>query len=366
MLSNKFVAFSELEYTLVNQVLKSGSVCGKSTLIKQYEASINNTFNSIFAIACSNGTAALQMAFYALDIGPLDEVLLPPTAPIMSILPILSVGATPIFVDVDKTGFGLSVEDLQRKISPKTKAIISVPMWGYPIRMEDIIQIAKQYNLPIVEDCSQAHLTKIKGKNLGTFGDIGIFSTHERKLMTTGEGAFILLKEQLLYNKFQKIKFFGIDNYKNHCPEMGVYFGLNYKLSALNAALGLGQLSKLKNKIQQRTHNATYLKSAIKVGWLKELAYPKEGIPNYYTLIMEVGLSLKKKKEFETYLYHNGILSDTYKLQYQPLYKYALFRQEQVVCANSEKRCATIITLPIHEGLKRENLNYMASIINNF
>lgn len=367
MLKNSFVNIGKIEYSLVDRVLKNKKISGKAKVVNEYEQALVETFNSPYALACSNGTAALQLSFYALNISFQDEVILPPTAPIMTILPILSVGAKPIFVDIDKIGFGLSLQDLKLKITDRTKAIISVPMWGYPVEIDKVVNLANEYNIPVIEDCSQAHFTKLKAKPLGTYADIGVFSTHERKLISTGEGAFILLKNKNLLQKFQSVRFFGIStNTQNQLPQLGVNFGLNYKLGALGAALGLGQILKLSKKIEKRTQNAQLIKSQINADWLSELKYTEYGIPNYYSIVMETTLSYNKLKHFEQYMFDNQIVSDTYKYQYKPLYKFDLFKQAYAHCTNAEQRCASILTLPVHEGLSEQDIEHIVNVVNNY
>ena len=311
-----------------------------------------------FAHAMSSGTGALQAILYILGITKGDEIIIPATSPIMTALPVLSVGATPVFVDCSNSDFSIDPDDLERKITKKSKVIICVPMWGYPIEIIRTKNIAKKHNLIVIEDCSQAHMTISNGKPLGTYGDFGVFSTQERKLICTGEGGFILTKNKNYSKKVECCRLFGIthNNYSNN-PIIGECFGLNYKLSALNAAIGISQAAKIKKKILERTSNANIIKNGLKsISWIKEIKYSAKGKPNYYSLVMEFDPSKIKQKNLEIFLYSNNIMSDTYRYNYKPLYRYPIFKKFESKCINADKKCKSIITLPVHEGLTKKDL----------
>lgn len=189
------------------------------------------------------------MVLITLGVGKGDEVILPCTAPIMTVLPIIYVGAKPVFVDSERDNFNINILDLKQKISIKTKLFINVPMWGYANNIFDIVKLCRDKNIPVLEDNSHCHGTKVGHKFLGTYGDFSIFSTHERKLITTGEGAFILVDDKNYYEKLIELRSFGEATHQtvkdnNLLGAYGYSFGLNFKLSAINAALGISQLNK--------------------------------------------------------------------------------------------------------------------------
>jgi dTDP-4-amino-4,6-dideoxygalactose transaminase len=368
-LKNKFVNIDEKDEESIRTTLYKRQLSGTAQVVQEYEDLLKDLFNTNYSVTCCNGTAAIHMALLALGVKKEDEVMLPPTAPIMTVLPILLLGAKPVFVDTKTpTSFSFNLKDMKKKLSSKTKTLITVPMWGYPIEMEEVIDFAKHHNVSVIEDCSQAHGTKLKHKYLGTYGDIGVFSTHDRKLICTGEGAFTLTNNKELFEKMSEIRAFGIVVRDN--PELslfkgkfGLLFGFNYKINALGAALGISQSKKLAKKINTRTNNANYLKEKLKYfSWIKEIFVSNLNTPNYYALVLEIAHPFKSR-EVSEYLYSYNIISDTYDYNYCPLYEMPLLKEYSSECVNAKKLTDSIITLPTHEGLTREDLNFLVQVI---
>ena len=193
----------------VVSALNSQNISGKGLHSRVFENDLCDFFNSEYSLSCSSATAGIHMVLLAGHIGPGDEVILPPTAPVMSVLPILAVGATPVFVDNKKDSFNVCSVDLKAKISRKTKLVINVPMWGYANNIDEIVSISHEFGVKVLEDNSHCHGTKLNNKYLGTFADYAIFSTHERKMITTGEGGFFLIKEKSDYELLMEIRSFG-------------------------------------------------------------------------------------------------------------------------------------------------------------
>jgi len=372
VLKNKFVNIDNSDVESVLNALNRKKLSGTAAIVREYEEDLAPFFQSKFALACNSGTGAIHLALIALNVTSGDEVIVPPTAPTMTVLPIVALRAKLVFADITSpNNFGFSIEDLRKKITSRTKAIITVPMWGYPIEMDDVVEIGQSKNIPIVEDCSQAHGTKTNQKYLGTYGDVGIFSTHDRKLVCTGEGAYILTNNAELNERMQEIRCFGrvirekpeLEKYKG---QFGVQFGLNFKINALGAALGRTQLAKLNDKIKARTKNANYLKKGLSgIRWIEEIPVRINDFPNYYSLVLHVHPELNSAVPIAEYLSERNIISDTYDYNYQPLYKMPLFKSDDV-CPNAEMLCKSIITLPTHEGLKLEELDYMIAAITDY
>lgn len=331
-LKNKFVNIDSTDEKAVLDALRARQLSGTAVVVEEFEKDLTKYFGTKYAIACSNGTMAIHLALLALGIKGGDEVILPPTAPVMTVLPVLLARATPIFVDTKSdVNFGFDTSDLLEKITLKTKAVITVPMWGYPIEMNDLIRISKEKNIPVIEDCSQAHGTRLNNKYLGTYGDIGLWSTHDRKLIATGEGAFLVTNSNNLYLKMQETKTFGRvireeDGLKEYKGQFGVLFGLNYKINALGAALGISQLKKLNNRINDRTENAQTIKEGIEdIKWIKEIPIIQGGVPNYYAMVLVIDSKFKSGLEISKELLKKNIISDTYEYNYRPLYEMPSF-----------------------------------------
>jgi perosamine synthetase len=148
------------------RLLQRPKLSGSSDLVREYEARLADYFGVRHALAFSSGTAAIHGALGALGLGPGDEVILPPTAPVMSGLPVLFQNAVPIFVDVNPHSFDINLADLQQKITPRTRAVVCVPMWGYPLNVDDVVRLCDERGIPVVEDIAQATGATVQGRKL--------------------------------------------------------------------------------------------------------------------------------------------------------------------------------------------------------
>ncbi|MGQ0777763.1 MAG: DegT/DnrJ/EryC1/StrS family aminotransferase [Pseudonocardiales bacterium] len=246
----KHVQLGDDELHAVRNTLLTADLSGNAEVVGRYEQELTSWFDVQFAVACSSGTAAIHLALLALGIGPGAEVIVPATAPAMTALPVLAVGAVPVFADVAHPAtFALDIADMAAKFTPYTKAVIAVPMWGYPADGPELAQVCRDWGVPLVEDAAQAHGTSLASRYAGTQGVIGTFSTHARKLICTGEGGFCLTGDPALADRLRQLRNFG---QPPNGGEFGTGFGLNYKLPAVAAALGRVQLSRLTNRLTQR------------------------------------------------------------------------------------------------------------------
>jgi dTDP-4-amino-4,6-dideoxygalactose transaminase len=360
-LSTKHVVTGDAEVQAVTGAVLGGDLSGNARLVGDYERALARWFGVRFALACSSGTAALHLALLALGVGADDEVIVPPTAPAMTALPVLALGARPIFADTRSVAsFALDPADVDRKRTRRTKAVVSVPMWGYPADDGELVAACRGWRLPLIEDAAQAHGTRLDrdGRLAGTQGAIGCFSTHARKLICTGEGGFVLTADPALAARLATLRNLG-QPARLAAPlalpagGLGEGFGLNYKLAALPAALGLAQLDRLAGRLHTRRRVARRLLARLAdVPGLAPLPVPAGARPNHYALVLQVHLgdaSLVGQR-----LAAEGVVSDTVRYGYRPLYQlpvFSAFTPPAPRCPNAEALCASIITLPCHEGL---------------
>ncbi len=355
-ISDKYAFYNKGDMKIVNKIIKAKKLSGTSQVVSEYENKLASFFESRYSVAVSSGTSAIQVALYAIGVKPGDEVIVSSVCPSMSIVSIIELGAKLIFCDTYEDNFGLDFEDLNRIISYKTKAVVEVPMWGYPTDVAGLKKILKKHNVPLILDLAQAHGTKLNEKYLSHFGDISCFSTHDRKILPTGEGGFCLTSSQSYYKKMQSYIKFGNMN--------GVDFGLNFKLGSMQAGLGINRIDQISTQIEKRTKNAKYILDKIDNKKINEFKIIKKGSPNYYALLLEVNNDNCDK--FIDYLEKNGIPSDIKRYNYKVLYNYPLFKKYSRKCINSEKLSRSITTIPIHPGLTKKDLDYMIDIINKF
>jgi len=371
VLENKFINIDKSDIAVVVHAVEARQLAGTADVVMAYEHELQTYFGVKHALAVSSGTAALHLLLYLFDIKQGDEVIVPPTAPIMSALPILAVGAVPVFVDVEPDSMAYDLQDLRHKITARTRAIVTVPMWGYPTLLGGLREIARKHQLPVIEDASHCHGSRSKEGLTGTMGDIGFFSTQERKLVATGEGGFILTNSNDYADRVREIRDFGKPVRKtlelqDYLGRYGYLFGLNFRLAAMSAALGISQVHKLPAKIEQRTANAACLREELSnMAWLREIHVDDATTPNYYSMLMRVDHPTMSASGVAQALYEQAIVSDTYRFGIQPLYKLPIFSAYETDCPNATSLLSRIITLPTHEGLSMADLKRIISALQN-
>lgn len=229
----------EKEY--VNQCLDSTWISSKGEFITRFEHDFAKYVDAPFATTVSNGTVALHLALVALGVGPGDEVIVPTLTYIASVNTILQTGAIPVYVDADKATWNLDIEDLQRKITSRTRAVMVVHLYGLPCDMDSILKVCRENNLLLVEDCAEAFGAKYKGRHVGTFGDAATFSFFGNKTITTGEGGMVLFRNQSNYKMARHLKSQGVSEVREYWHDTLAY---NYRMTNICAAIGVAQLER--------------------------------------------------------------------------------------------------------------------------
>uniref|UniRef100_A0A7V3N4S0 DegT/DnrJ/EryC1/StrS family aminotransferase n=1 Tax=candidate division CPR3 bacterium TaxID=2268181 RepID=A0A7V3N4S0_UNCC3 len=239
----------EKEKEYVMDCLKTGWISSAGKYIEEFENRWAAYCGRKYGVAVANGTVALQVAVKALDIGPGDEVILPTFTIISCALAVIYSGAKPVLVDSDPEIWTMDVTKIEEKITPNTKAIMPVHIYGHPVDMDPILSLAKRYKLKIIEDAAEAHGAEYKGKKCGSFGDISCFSFYANKIITTGEGGMVLTNDPDLAERAHSIR--------NLCfrKERRFYhseLGNNFRLTNLQAAIGLAQLERIDELIEKK------------------------------------------------------------------------------------------------------------------
>jgi perosamine synthetase len=237
----------EKEY--VNDCLDSTWISSKGKYISLFEQSFSNYIDIRHSTTVSNGTVAIHLALITLGIGPGDEVIVPTLTYIASVNAIIYTGATPVFVDSLESTWQIDPEDVEKKITPNTKAIMAVHLYGHPCDMETLQQVARKHGLFLIEDCAEAIGTKYKGKHVGTFGDISTFSFFGNKTITTGEGGMVVTNDETLYDRAVHFKGQGLAKYREYWHDV---VGYNYRMTNICAAIGLAQLEQVSTFLAQK------------------------------------------------------------------------------------------------------------------
>jgi len=195
--------FGPEEFKLLREALLSQNLCCiDGTMVSGFEKEFATAYDSPYAVASTSGTAAIHVALGALDLNPCDEVITAPITDLGTVIPILSQNAIPVFADIDDS-YNMDPADVERKITPRTRAIVVVHLFGNPCDMDAMVDIAKRHKIPLIEDCSQAHMAEYKGRYAGTLGDIGCFSFQQSKHMTTGDGGMTITGNKAYYERMK-------------------------------------------------------------------------------------------------------------------------------------------------------------------
>lgn len=256
----------------VNNCLKSGWVSSAGPAINKFAKNFSKFLNVRFALPVSTGTAALHLALLAFDVKPNDEVILPALTFVSPASMTSAIGAVPVFVDVEKDGFNIDPNKIEKKITKRTKAIIAVHLYGYPANLDRILKIAKKHNLKVIEDCAEALGAKYRKKMVGSFGDIACFSFYGNKFITTGEGGMLTTNNFRFLKKAQLFCDHGMTKKRRYYHRV---IGFNHRMTAMQAALGISQLKKIAKFLKQRGEILnTYqqeLKNISQIKWVKPL-----------------------------------------------------------------------------------------------
>ena len=343
------------EISAVTSILRNGALTSAANNggkhVQQFEKQASLFTKSKFTIAVNSGTAALQAALLALDIQKGDEVLLPSFTFVATANAVLSVGAKPVFVDIKKEDYTIDPVDCKRKISKKTRAIIPVHLYGNVADVSQLSEISKKHNIPIIEDAAQSLGSTYKGKHTGTFFEMGCYSMYPAKVMTAGEGGFIVTNNKKLHDKLLMIR--------NHGMVKGYdtrVFGLNLRLPEISAAIATIQMKKLPKFLKARKNNANYLSKLISD--LKiDLPKPKkhENI-NWYLYTIA---SNKRNKLLKT-LNDKGIGAAAYYPT--PVHKTPFYKLK-IKLPVTDWAASNVLSIPTHPKVTKKNLDEIAKIM---
>ena len=355
------VCFDKEEFKAVEEVLKSGILTDKNGMgpkVLEFERTFADYIGVKYAIAVSSGTAALHAALMALDLKPKDEVILPSLTFPAAAEAVVLTGATPVFVDVNESTYCIDIESLEESITKNTKVIIPVHLYGLPADMDPIMELAEDKDIVVIEDAAQAHGALYKGRKTGSIGNMGCFSFYATKNMTTGEGGMITTDNKEYAEALRAIR-----NHGESRANWNTRLGHNYRMSEIQAALGIVQLKKLPSFLEKRRENAKKLTEELSD--VNKLILPEEpeGFThawNLYTVRVK-GVNVTKRNKIVTKLREKGINAAVYyetPTHLLPFYKNIL-QDKRKGLKRTEKIVHQIFSLPIHPKISLEDIDYI-------
>ena len=333
--------------------------------IAEFEQTVSDYVGAKYAVAISNGTSALHAACFAAGIGPGDEVITTPLTFAASANCVLYCGGTPVFADVDPKTYNIDPEDIRRKITDRTKAIIAVHLAGQPCDMDAIHSIAREHGLIVIEDGAHALGSVYKGKKVGSMSDMTTFSFHPVKPITTGEGGMIVTDNEDFYKKMVLFRSHGITRddsmmTRNDGPWFYQQFdlGYNYRITDIQCALGCSQMKKLDKFLARRKEIVARYNEAFadcdNIITPYQLSDTESG---WHLYIVQVK-NCDRRQVFEN-MREKGI---GVNVHYIPVYMHPYYQEhgyENVHCANAEEIYSHIISLPLYPGLTSEQQDYV-------
>jgi perosamine synthetase len=246
-ISQPTITLKEIDY--VTDAVTSTWISSLGKYIDRFEAEFAEFCDTRFAISVSNGTVAIQLALTAHGIGKDDEVIMPNLSFIATANAVLHCGAKPVFADIDPISYCIDPQDIEQLITPKTKAIMPVHLYGHPAEMKKILDIANRHGLWVIEDAAEAHGASIDGKKVGSWGNCATFSFYGNKNLTTGEGGMITTNDEDLYNKCKYLRDHAMSKDKRYWHTAP---GFNFRMTNIQAAIGCAQLERVNEIMEKR------------------------------------------------------------------------------------------------------------------
>lgn len=237
------------EKKYVNECLDSTWISSKGKFVKQFEEQFAGYVGTRHAASVCNGTVAIHLALVALGIGRGDEVIVPTLTYVASVNAIAYTGATPVFADSVKATWQLDPAEVRSRITPRTRAVLVVHLYGHPCEMDEIVALCEEHNLFLVEDCAEAIGTRYKGRHVGSFGHISTFSFFGNKTITTGEGGMVVTNDDTLHDRSVHFKGQGLAKYREYWHDV---VGYNYRMTNVCAAIGLAQLERVDDLLTRK------------------------------------------------------------------------------------------------------------------
>lgn len=351
----------ELEY--VTDCLQANWISSAGKYISQFEEGFSAYCGSKYGIATTSGTAALHLALAALGIGRGDEVILPSFTMAACAFAVMYTGAKPVLVDAEPDTWNIDVLQIEKKITPQTKAIMPVHLYGHPCDMDPILDIARKHRLFVVEDAAEAHGAAYKGRMAGGIGDVGCFSFYANKIITTGEGGMIVTDDEKVAERARRLKDQAFSRERRF---FHAELGFNYRMTNVQAAIGLAQLEQIDRFVEMRRKNARLYNELLRGSPGLILPGEKTWAKNVYwmySIVVEDKFGMSRD-DLMGFLRQRGVDTRTLfiPMHVQPAFKDAgLFEGERYPV--SERLAAGGLYLPSGSGLTEGQINTVCEAI---
>lgn len=362
--------FGQEEIDAVTETIKSKWI-STGPKCEELENQFVEMFNVKHAISLSNCTDALHLAMIVNNISAGDEVICPSLTFAASVNSIRYVGAIPVFCDIEGLdNMNISPREIEKLITPKTKAIVVVHMAGFPADMEVIMKIAEKHNLKVIEDACHGPLSEYKGKKLGTIGSVGCFSFFSNKNISTGEGGMMITNDDEIAKRCRLLRSHGMTTMsyqraKGHATAYDIVdLGFNFRMDDIRASIGVVQMNKLRPDLEARVKvRATYLEQ---LASLEQVIVPfidnKEFVSNYIMPIVLKDSTIEKRDSVRNFLHSKGIQTSNH---YPAIHRFSVYKDYPANLPVTEYVCDNEITLPMYAALSEDEIKYIVETLKN-
>ena len=356
----------------VSSVIRRGMHWAIGPEIKEFESKTAEYLGAKFAVAMNSGTSALHAVLSAHGIGEGDEVIVPSFTFIATANSPLFVGAKPVFAEIEGTTYGLDPADVERRITPRTKAILPIHCGGLPCRIEELRQVADKHRLLLIEDAAESLGATVNGRKAGTLGDSAILSFCANKVITTGEGGMVITNSRDVYEKVKLVCSHGrveTSDYFSSTEQMEyVTLGYNFRMSTMTAALGIAQMGKIDEIIRLRRQHAQSLTQRLSgINAVTPPQVPKgfSHVYQLYTIRLRDNARLRDK--LMSHLLDRGIMTKVY---FHPVHLTQFYRRKfgykEGDLPVTERIASEVLTLPMFPTMTREERDYVAEMVQDF
>ncbi len=338
------------EIEAVTKVLQSGMLA-QGEVVEEFEDKFAAYIGTDYAIATNSGTSALHTALASVGINSGDEVITTAFSFFATASCVLMQNATPVFVDINPKTYNIDPSKIEAKLSERTRAIIPVHLYGQPCEMSEIMKIAKEHNLVVIEDAAQAHGAEYKATKVGSIGDIGVFSFYSTKNIITGEGGMITTNNEQIAERARMIRNHGqTKRYFHDC------LGYNYRMTNIAAAIGLVQLKKIDMLNLKRMSNARYYGEQFNL----KKPYVSQNVKHVFH---QYTIRVKDREKFIAHLERHGV---GYGIYYPvPLPSQPLFNSEGTF-PEAELASKEVVSIPVNPSLKRADVEKVVTVVNSY
>lgn len=344
------------EKKYVNECLDTSWISSRGRFVSEFEAQFAERIGIGHAASVCNGTVALHLALLALGIGPGDEVIVPTLTYIASANAVSHTGATPVFVDSLRDTWQIDPQDVLRNITPRTRAIMPVHLYGQSCDMDTLMAIAKEHRLFVIEDCAEGFGTMYKGRHVGSFGDISTFSFFGNKTMTTGEGGMVVTSDKTLAERARHFKGQGLAAHREYWHDV---IGYNYRMTNIAAAIGLAQLERVEQFIARKRQIAHRYADLLRTAPVEIHAEAADTVHSYW-MVSILCQTPDHRDPLRAHLSHAGIETRPlfYPVHTMPMYAKS-YRRHPV----AEDLAWRGINLPSWPGLSDAQLETVAAAV---